>query len=606
LGLFYLIIQPKELIGDLHMNEASVQLLDLLKHDWPHDINDVQEFLNRGADVNAFDAEGNTPLLLELIPYLWSNKDIIKLLCNNGADINHRNQRRQNALMLAVRKSPGVIFKGNYLNPLNKFSTWLVKEGVDISATDLDGNSVIHYAYGNKKILELLIKTGVSIDQLNNKKQNLLHVPTGVYLSIDLRNNPEYGGIAAATLKWLLSQGVDPNARDIAGQISLHAVTRIDAYNPRKAAKILIEGGADPSSVDATGTSLSDFHLHEGDLKLAKWFTTAISEHASEQLLAKESNTQVAAKNETSVKMKSVPVTSKKKTVHETPPKVTKEIESQRQSINEALAILQPIFDDPSVRDSTKDRIRFVLDVSQPSYLYSLKETSPDEMSRLANMVGGWPYTSQKYPWPMQGNSPFPPFLQLSLKEISILSNTNLGDGFLQIWATHRSSLIRVIDHADTQTAPSEEYFDTGILGIGEEDSHFDNIEFDKMPHARRSSIINAGRPKPTVIPYFEPDDIYGLDDEGLSGDYHKLIDKAIKLVRKYFAQYYSKNLFGAQRFIQHGYGSYIDMCVNEGWRPLMCFKSDDCNFEFNYDGCGYLLYRIVDLKPEFFFFWAR
>jgi ankyrin repeat protein len=189
-----LIIQPKELIGDLHMNEASVQLLDLLKHDWPHDINDVQEFLNRGADVNAFDAEGNTPLLLELIPYLWSNKDIIKLLCNNGADINHRNQRRQNALMLAVRKSPGVIFKGNYLNPLNKFSTWLVKEGVDISATDLDGNSVIHYAYGNKKILELLIKTGVSIDQLNNKKQNLLHVPTGVYLSIDLRNNPEYGG----------------------------------------------------------------------------------------------------------------------------------------------------------------------------------------------------------------------------------------------------------------------------------------------------------------------------------------------------------------------------------------------------------------------------
>ncbi len=57
------------------MNEASMQLLDLLKHDWPHDLKEVQEFLNRGADVNAFDAEGNTPLLLELIPYLWSNKD---------------------------------------------------------------------------------------------------------------------------------------------------------------------------------------------------------------------------------------------------------------------------------------------------------------------------------------------------------------------------------------------------------------------------------------------------------------------------------------------------------------------------------------------------
>jgi ankyrin repeat protein len=588
------------------MNEASIQLLDLLKHDWPHDLKEVKEFLNRGADINAFDAEGNTPLLLELIPCFWSNKDIIKLLCKNGADINHRNQRGQNALMLAVRKSPGLIFKGNYLNPLNEFSTWLVKEGADISAIDLDGNSVIHYAYGNKKILELLIKAGVSIDQRNNKMQNLLHVPTGVYLSIDLRNNPEYGGIAAATLKWLLSQGVDPNARDIAGQISLHAVTRIDAYNPRKVAKILIEGGADPSSVDATGTSLSDFHLHEGDLKLAKWFTTAISEHASEQVLAKESNTQVAAKNETSVKKKSVPVTSKKKTVQETPPKVTKEIESQRQSIKEALAILQPIFDDASVRESTKDRIRFVLDVSQPSYLYTLKETPPDEMSRLANMVGGWPYTSHEYPWPMQGNSPFPPFLQLNLKEISGLLNTNIGDGLLQVWATHENDLVRIVEHGDIQTPASDQYFDTGIMKIGEDSSNFDNIDFEKLPHARRNSIISIGKSKPTVIPYFDACTEYGLDDEDLCDDHHKLINRAIKVVKKYFPKLPHKYFFGAHNLIQFGYGFYIDKCIKEGWRPLMALYSDGEDLEFGYDGRGYLLYRIVDLNPEFFFYWDR
>ena len=117
-------------------------------------------------------------------------------------------------------------------------------------------------------------------------------------------------------------------------------------------------------------------------------------------------------------------------------------------------------------------------------------------------------------------------------------TTANLGDGLLQIWATHESSLIRVVDHADTQTAPSDEYFDTGILEIGEDDSHFDTIEFDKLPHARRNSIISAGRPKPTVIPYFDPCTRYGLDDEDLSDDQHKMIDRSIKLVKRYFASY--------------------------------------------------------------------
>lgn len=593
------------------MNEASMKLLELFKDDWSHDLQTAQKLISNGADVNSADEEGNTPLLLELSTCFGTSEKALEFLCKNGADIHHKNHRGQNALMLAARKAPGLIFDGKYPTPLNDFSSWLIKEGADIAATDIDGNSVIHYAYGNKKLLELLIKSGLSINKLNNSQQTLLHVPLGVYLSIDSQNKPQYGGITTATLKWLLLQGLDPNAGDANGYTALHAISRINSYEPHKAAQVLIDGGADLQIMDATGTRLSDFHANEGNLKLSKWISTQIAKRQ----IAIESKTQPSAKKDavveekpTSAPGKKVDSNAKKQKVAGSggQVRVTKEIEVQRQRVSEAMAILEPILNDENVKESTKSRIRFVLDIAQPTYHYSLKETAPNEMNRLANMVGGWPYTSKKYPWPMLGDRPSPPFLQLNLKDISILSKIALGDGLLQIWATHDSSLVRVIDHADLLNPPAEEYFETGILKIGEEDSRFDSIEFDQMPHARRNSIISAGKPKPTVIPYFESCTSYGLDDEDLSDDKHKLIEQSIKLIKKYFASYTSSNLLGAHKFRQCGYGFYIDMCVKEGWRPLMCFCSDGSDFEFGYDGQGYLLYRMVDSETQFLFYWDR
>lgn len=593
------------------MNEASMKLLELFKDDWSHDLQTAKKLISNGADVNSADEAGNTPLLLELSTCFGTSEEALEFLCKNGADIHHKNHRGQNALMLSVRKSPGLIFDGKYPTPLNEFSSWLIKESVDVGATDIEGNSVVHYAYGNKKILELLIKSGLLINQLNNKQQTLLHVPAGVYLSLDHQSKPQYGGITTATLKWLLQQGIDPNARDTDGHTSLHAVSRINSYEPQKAAQTLIDGGADLRVVDANGTSLADYHLREGSQKLAKWISTQVSK----KQIANESDSQSPAKTHAisgaapiSVPAKESSSAAKQRVsgAKHSIPKVTKEIETQRQRVSEAMAILEPILSDVNVRESTKNRIRFALDIAQPTYQYSLKETSPREMNRLSSMVGGWPYTSQKYPWPMNRDRPFPPFIQLNLKDISSLSNTDLGDGLLQVWATHESSLVRAIDQVDMLDPPSGEYLDTGILEIGEDDSRFDSIAFEQMPHARKNSIICVGKPKPTVIPYFDACTSYGLDDEDLSDDQHKLIDQSIKLVKKYFSSYTSSNLLGAQQFRQCGYGFYIDMCVNEGWRPLMCFCSDGSELEFGYDGQGYLLYRIVDSKREFFFYWDR
>lgn len=259
------------------MSEASKGLQKYLRDKWSApSLKVVREYLKDGAEVNSVDDEGNSPLqLVELRSSSYDDSvEILEYLCKKGADLHHKNHRDQTALMLSVLRSS-----------LDDFSAKLIKEGVGFEATDSDGNTAVHYAYGNKKILGLLIKAGASLNQLNKHKQTLLHVPPGVYKSIDFDGRRQYGGMDAANLKWLLKQGLDPNARDADGQTALHAVARIKPDDPQKAAQILIESGADPAVLDATGTPLSVFHLHDGEPNLAKWFA-AKGSHPFDAIIA--------------------------------------------------------------------------------------------------------------------------------------------------------------------------------------------------------------------------------------------------------------------------------------------------------------------------------
>lgn len=288
--------------------------------------------------------------------------------------------------------------------------------------------------------------------------------------------------------------------------------------------------------------------------------------------------------------------------------KTNKSIRDQKKLIDETIETLRPILEDESVTDSTKRRIQFCLDVSNPTYFPEIKEVSVEKIDRLGNMIGGWPFTSNELPWPHHDGKPIPPFLQLNLEDLSKISKVDFGKGLLQVWANHAHNEIRVVSGEQMHEAQTDVYFDTGIIDHSNDEEAYEELNFDVKPLAKRNAqVTKFGSPKPTIIPEFELCSRYNLDDEGLDEKYLPLLQEALSKLARYFPGYRDQfYFFGALQFRQCYYDPYIELCVAKKWSPLAQFSADDNFFEFTYDGQAYLLYRQIDQEFEFMFYWDR
>ncbi len=91
----------------------------------------IEYFINKGADVNQADDDGNTPFMNAAA----SNRDMatLELLTPNVKNINQGNAKGTTALAMAVRgNSPDVV-------------TYLLSKGADINGTDKAGDNVAAY-----------------------------------------------------------------------------------------------------------------------------------------------------------------------------------------------------------------------------------------------------------------------------------------------------------------------------------------------------------------------------------------------------------------------------------------------------------------------------
>jgi len=146
--------------------------------------------LKMGADVNAKDKYGNTPLIKAVLRFDSQSFELIKLLLEHGADVNAKNEYKETALIIATADIRINIIKllleyGADVNNIDKFgdtplkasilkkdteiTELLIKHGANISAKDKNGYTYLQQAFNNDdfKMAKLLIEHGADINDMD-------------------------------------------------------------------------------------------------------------------------------------------------------------------------------------------------------------------------------------------------------------------------------------------------------------------------------------------------------------------------------------------------------------------------------------------------------
>ena len=105
-------------------------------------------FINKGADANAMDKDGNSVLMMAV---QQGYPDIVKELIGEGADKTIRDINTKQSLL----HSAAIYGYGDV-------ATILIQSGLDVNARDSDGKTPLYYAqkYGHKTVADPLVKAG--------------------------------------------------------------------------------------------------------------------------------------------------------------------------------------------------------------------------------------------------------------------------------------------------------------------------------------------------------------------------------------------------------------------------------------------------------------
>lgn len=184
--------------------------------------------VKNGADINTKDDNGNTALMYA-VGNQADNSYILNLI-NDGADLNTTNKMQETALWIAVRqeKAPETL-------------KLLLEYGANPNIKDVKGESPLWYQLrtnGNELITRALLRGGADVTITNsagdtplwyaiNKGYSIMIIENIIMSKQNLEIRNEEGDtpllyavkheFPASTVKLLLSQGADPNAKDSKG-----------------------------------------------------------------------------------------------------------------------------------------------------------------------------------------------------------------------------------------------------------------------------------------------------------------------------------------------------------------------------------------------------
>ena len=233
------------------------------------DLDSVRLLLQQGADPNIRNEVGATAIM-------WAVDDLEKtrLLIEHGADVNARSNDARTPLLIAAG-----LFGNTDIIKL------LLDRGADLAAKSPTVNgyaTVLSEAsrVGDESLLRMLIDRGADVksaglvalanaDRANCEKCfELLMEPLdrGALTRASAILSPPFGG--ARAVKALLGRGVDANAREPKGNTLLMLAASSDAM-PVETVKALIERGADLNAKNPEGKTALDFSRMTGSNPIA-------------------------------------------------------------------------------------------------------------------------------------------------------------------------------------------------------------------------------------------------------------------------------------------------------------------------------------------------
>ena len=196
----------------------------------------VELLVTKGADVNAEDSEGGTPL--------WYAKgknhtDVVELLNKYGA----RSEMPVQALLDAVRDGR-----------IEQVKT-LIEKGANMNARDYQGRTPLHLAAakGDTDIAELLVKGGADV----NAKSDTLGTTA---LIVAIQNGHR------DTAKLLVANGADVNAKGVENQTALHCAAKRGDVGIGKI--LMAQGAQTEAKCEHGGTPLA-WAAYEGQAEFA-------------------------------------------------------------------------------------------------------------------------------------------------------------------------------------------------------------------------------------------------------------------------------------------------------------------------------------------------
>ena len=215
-------------------------------------LEDAQELIKNGADVNEKDLHGRTPL------FFVKDLAVAKLLIKNGANVNAENNAGRTPLHL--------------VNKIN-IARLLVKHSAVINKKDHEGWTPLDMCNSQQEeIINFLIKKGaldinkpIPLNVLTDYENTKLCIEKG----IDINATYEEGSTILfdiqniSVMELVLKSGINVNHQNNAGYTALFMTYGLEAIN------LLIKYGADINIRNNNGeTILKDFHMDTDEITL--------------------------------------------------------------------------------------------------------------------------------------------------------------------------------------------------------------------------------------------------------------------------------------------------------------------------------------------------